>query len=66
MQKEILDHIPVFTEQEKWCARSKFKLIIKTSESCDLNFANANRDTETKTSPRHLNFLKQLNKTTEM
>ena len=40
--------------------------MIKTSKSCDLNFANSGRDTEAKTSPRHLNFLKQLNKTTEM
>ena len=34
-------------------------------KSCDLNFANSGRDTEAG-SPRHLNFLKQLNKTTEM
>ena len=27
---------------------------------------NSGRDTEAKTSPRHLNFLKQLNKTTEL
>ena len=40
--------------------------MIKTSKSCDLNFANSGRDTEAKTSPRHLNFLKQLKKTTEM
>ena len=40
--------------------------MIKTSKSCDINFANSGRDTEAKTSPRHLNFLKQLNKTTEM
>ena len=40
--------------------------MIKTSKSCDLNFANSGRDTEAKTSPRHLNFLKQPNKTTEM
>ena len=40
--------------------------MIKTSKSCDLNFANSGRDTEAKTSPRHLNFLKQLNKTAEM
>ena len=40
--------------------------MIKTSKSCDLNFASSGRDTEAKTSPRHLNFLKQLNKTTEM
>ena len=40
--------------------------MIKTSKSCDLNFANSGRDTEAKTSPRHLNFLKQLNRTTEM
>ena len=37
--------------------------MIKTSKSCDLTFANSGRDTEAKTSPRHLNFLKQLNKT---
>ena len=59
-------HSTVFTEQEKCCARSKSELMIKTSKSCDLNFANSGRDTEAKTSPRHLNFLKQLNKTTEM
>ena len=41
-------------------------IMIETSKSCDLNFANSGRDTEAKTSPRHLNFLKQLNKTTEM
>ena len=40
--------------------------MIKTSKSYDLNLANSGRDTEAKTSPRHLNFLKQLNKTTEM
>ena len=39
--------------------------MIKTSQSCDLNFANSGRDIEAKTSPRHLNFLKQLNKTTD-
>ena len=59
-------HSTVFTEQEKCCARSKSELMIKTSKSCDLNFANSGRDTEAKTSPRHLNFLKQLNETTEM
>ena len=37
--------------------------MIKTSKSYDLNFANSGRDTEAKTSPRQLNFLKQLNKT---
>ena len=52
--------------QEKCCAKSKYELIIKTSKSCDLNFSNSRRDTEAKTSPRHLNFLKPLNKTTEM
>ena len=36
---------------------------MKTSKTCDLDFG---RDTEAKTSPRHLNFLKQLNETTEM
>ena len=62
----IWPHSTVFTEQEKFCARSKSELMIKTSKSVDLNFANAGRDTEAKASPRHLNFLKQLNKTTEM
>ena len=52
--------------QEKCCAKSKYELIIKTSKSCDPNFSNSRRDTEAKTSPRHLNFLKPLNKTTEM
>ena len=37
-------------------------LMINTSKSCDPYFANSGRDTEA----RHLNFLKQLNKTTEM
>ena len=60
MLKEIFDHISVFTEQGKCCAESKSELIIKTSKSCDLSFANSGR------APRHLNFLKQLNKTTEM
>ena len=62
----IWPHFTVFTQQEKCCVRSKSELMIKTSKSCDLNFANSGRDTEAKTSPRHLNFLKQLNKTTEM
>ena len=39
--------------------------IIKTSKRCHLNVANWERDTESKTSPRHINFLKQLKKTTE-
>ena len=63
MLKEIFDHIPQFSlKQEIFCAGSKSELIIKTSKSCDLNFANSGRDTEAKTSPRHLNFLKQMNK----
>ena len=40
--------------------------IIKSSKSCDLNVANFSRDTESRKSPRHLNFLKRLKKTTEM
>ena len=32
----------------------------------DLNVANCRQDTEFKKSPRHLNFLKQLKKSTEM
>ena len=64
-RRNIWQHSTVFTEQEKCCARSKSELFIKTSKSCDLNFANSGRDREAKTSPRHLNFWKQLNKTTE-
>ena len=29
---------------------------METSKSCDLNVANCGRDTESKTSPRHLTF----------
>ena len=66
--KRNIPHSTVFSELEKCCARSKSERIIKTSKNCDLNFANSGMDTEakSKTSLRHLNFLKQLNKTTEM
>ena len=72
MLEEIFDHIPQFSLSKKNAVPDQSlskSQIIKTSKSCDpgdLNFCNSDRDTEAKTSPRHLYFLKQLNKTTEM
>ena len=67
MPKEISDHIPLFTMSKKNPVLDQnLSLIIKTSKSCHLNVANCPRDTESKKSPRHLNFMKQLKKTTEM
>ena len=62
MLKEIIDHIPLFSQSKKnpTGARSKSKLNYKMSKSCDLNVANFNKNTESKKSPRHLKLFEAV------
>ena len=68
MLNEIFDHIPHFSLSKKNAVLDQnLSQIIKTSKRWHLNVANCYGGiTESKTSPRHLNFLKQLKKTTEV
>ena len=69
MLKEIFDHIPQSSVTKKNAQGSQdqnLREIMKKSKRWHLNMTIVMGVKESKTSPRHLNFLKQLKKTSDM